>query len=81
MFATHGTDLRDRKLSSATLKREEVSVAKTTVPKKGLIKLTALDNEIQNPFIYDKKDHEGKKKHMANVHCPSLLAVCRSQNL
>lgn len=39
--------------------REEVCIAKTTVPKKGLIKLTALDNELKNPLLFDKKEKEG----------------------
>ncbi|KAK3095833.1 hypothetical protein FSP39_019731 [Pinctada imbricata] len=51
-------DIRDRKPSSASIRREEVTVAKTTVPKKGLIKLTALDNEIKNPLMYDKRERE-----------------------
>lgn len=38
--------------------REEVCIAKTTVPKKGLIKLTALDNELKNPLLFDKKEKE-----------------------
>nr|XP_022290539.1 uncharacterized protein LOC111102179 [Crassostrea virginica] len=38
--------------------REEVSIAKTTVPKKGLIKLTALDNELKNPLLFEKKEKE-----------------------
>lgn len=40
--------------------REEVCIAKTTVPKKGLIKLTALDNELKNPLLFDKKEKEGR---------------------
>ena len=49
--------------------REEVSIAKTTVPKKGLIKLTALDNELKNPLLFEKKEKEGRVSSLKTVQC------------
>ncbi|XP_048744623.2 uncharacterized protein LOC125657838 [Ostrea edulis] len=49
---------RKSALGHLPVSREEVSIAKTTVPKKGLIKLTALDNELKDPLLFERKGKE-----------------------
>lgn len=44
-----------RNRESVAPNREEIRVSKTVTPKKGLIKLTSLDYELKNQFVFENK--------------------------
>ncbi|XP_071165722.1 nucleoprotein TPR-like isoform X5 [Mytilus edulis] len=52
LSANNSEILRERR--TAGLNREETRIPTTKLPKKGLIKLTSLDYEMQDPTYYDK---------------------------
>lgn len=56
-FSSNVNELQ-RERRTAGLNREETKIPTTTTPKKGLIKLTALNHELQDPAYYDKQRDE-----------------------
>lgn len=58
MFLSSNVSELQRERRTAGLNREETKIPTTTTPKKGLIKLTALNHELQDPAYYDKQRDE-----------------------
>lgn len=58
VFLSSNASELQRERRTAGLNREETKIPTTTTPKKGLIKLTALNHELQDPAYYDKQRDE-----------------------
>lgn len=81
VFISTNTQEIERERRTAGLNREETKIPTTTIPKKGLIKLTALNHEVQDPSYYEKqRDEEDddlwiRKKPLGHISDPHKKLV------